>query len=124
MPYGNIVPTSPTLNIQQDSQQVFSFSVRDASSNLIDVSTAHAFHFVVDNIVSNGSAPNVFDSATKMTGGNGFAAVTLAAADTAPIQPNTWRYTALVQQNSGDDFELIAQGSFVVKNAARWSGGP
>jgi hypothetical protein len=124
MSYLPIVQTAPSLNVQQDAAFQKVFIVQDATQTNIDVTSANAFHFTVDNPNGNGSAPNVFDSSSACTGGNGTITLALTAADTIALQIANWRYTLEVQPASGDDYQVVAQGNFNLIAASRWSGGP
>src|SRR5277367_4538256 len=118
-----IVRVAPSINLQQDTGYQTTFTVQDSTSTNIDLTSVYATHFVVDNPNGNGSAPNVFDSASVLTGGDGTLALVLTASDTIALQVANWRYTALVQNTSSDDFQIVAQGNFNLSPASRWSGG-
>lgn len=120
----NIVKTAPSLNVQQDAGFQATFNVVDPTNTAVDLTSVFATHFVVDNPNGNGSAPNIFDSATVLTGASGTLGLLLTSADTIALPCATWRYTALVQNTSADDFQVVAQGNFNLTPASRWSGGP
>jgi hypothetical protein len=115
MAYSAVVPTAPSMQVMQNEKLIQLFATNNNIGTAVDLSAANATNFEIDSINGNGRAASYLKSSSAAVGVSGGGMnVTLTAAQTILLVPGTYRYTIEVQPASGDDFQMVAQGTLTV----------